>query len=101
MEIATPTVELAANLIGAEIDARMQRLAVLYGTRAGEQAGDRSFGLSWEAVDMPPIAARAAMENEITSKTNKYLPDCVIDRIDWDIDALHGQMIPRVVVHFV
>lgn len=101
MDIATPTIELAANLIGAEIEARMQRLAVLYGTRCGEQAGDRSFGLSWDAVDMPPIAARAAMENEITAKTNKYLPDCIIDRIQWETDAMSGQLKPRVVVHFV
>lgn len=49
-------------------------LAMLYATREGEQALDRAFGISWDAVDAPPYVARALLTQEIIAKTRRYEP---------------------------
>lgn len=74
-------------------------LSVLYSTREGEQALDRDFGISWEAVDKPPAVAQALLAQEIIAKTKRYEPRANITRVDFDSpDLLSGVFRPRVTV---
>lgn len=76
-------------------------LSVLYGSRAGEQALDREFGISWECLDNPPPVAQALLAQEILAKTARYEPRARITNVDYDFDAPEGVMIPRVTVEVV
>ncbi len=72
-------------------------LSMLYAARAGEQALDRDFGVSWDALDKPPAVAQALITEEIIAKTRKYEPRAQIVRVDFDAaDALTGALRPRV-----
>lgn len=79
----------------------MKCLCVLLGTRVGEQALDRDFGLSWDMLDMPAEAAKALLENEIVAKIRKYEPRARVVRIEWGGDAVSGNIKPKVVVEIV
>lgn len=76
-------------------------LSVLLGTRVGEQALDRDFGLSWDMLDMPTEAAKALLENEIVAKIRKYEPRARVVRIEWGGDAASGIIKPKVVIEIV
>ncbi len=76
-------------------------LSVLFGTRAGEQALNRDFGLSWDMLDMPIEAAKAMLENEIVTKVRKYEPRAEVIQIIWNGSAVSGEIKPKVVVGIV
>lgn len=76
-------------------------LSVLLGTREGEQALNRDFGLSWDMLDMPIETAKALLENEIVTKVRKYEPRAEVVQITWDDDAVSGNIKPKVVVRIV
>lgn len=101
MIINPPEIELEASIPGADIASRMKRASVLFGTREGELAGDRGFGLSWDAVDGPIEAVKAALANEIVTKVAKYLPGASVSKVTWQQDAISGQVTPKVVINFV
>ena len=48
-----------------------RNLRVLYGTRAGEQALDRDFGISQRSVDAPSPEAEAEVTAEFVRKTKQ------------------------------
>mgnify|MGYP001433962733 CR=1 FL=1 len=49
-------------------------LLTLYGSKEGEQALDREFGLNMECLSLPAEAAQAMLTAEIIRKTKKYEP---------------------------
>lgn len=79
----------------------MRCLCVLLGTRVGEQALDRDFGLSWDMLDMPTEAAKALLESEIVAKIRKYESRARVVRIEWGGDAVSGTLKPKVVIEIV
>ncbi len=78
-----------------------QRIKLLLGTRTGELAGNRDFGIDWACVDAPMDIAKAALSNEILEKVLKYAPDATVTKIEWTRDATNGSITPKVVIQFV
>lgn len=78
----------------------LSQLTVLYGTRKGEQALDRSFGIDWSFMDQPTEIAKAMLSAEIITKTNTYIPSVAISAIDFTAD-INGNLIPTVSVEEV
>lgn len=78
-------------------EAICRNLAVLYGTRKGEQALDRSFGLDWSFLDQPTEVAKAMLSAEIITQTNKYVPTVAVSNIDFTAD-MYGNLMPTVIV---
>lgn len=101
MIINTPEIELEASIPGTDAASQMKRASVLFGTREGELAGDRSFGLNWDSLDAPIESVKAQLANEIVEKVSKYLPGASISKITWTQDAISGHITPKVVIRFV
>ena len=78
-------------------EAILRQLSILYGTRAGEQALDRSFGLDWSFLDQPHEVAKAMLSAEIITKTNTYVPAVAVSSIDFTAD-MNGHLTPIVSV---
>ena len=78
-------------------EAILRQLSILYGTRAGEQALDRSFGLDWSFLDQPHEVAKAMLSAEIITKTNTYVPTVAVSSIDFTAD-MNGHLTPIVSV---
>ena len=78
-------------------EAILRQLSILYGTRAGEQALDRSFGLDWSFLDRPHEVAKAMLSAEIITKTNTYVPTVAVSSIDFTAD-MNGHLTPVVSV---
>ena len=76
-------------------------LEILFGTREGEQALDRSFGISWDFLDNPLPVAQAMLSQEILAKVAKYEPRAKIISVDYEYGAPEGIMIPRVSVEVI
>ena len=81
-------------------EAILRQLSVLYGTRTGEQALDRSFGLDWSFLSQPTEVAKAMLSAEIITKTNTYVPTVAVSSIDFSAD-INGNLIPTVRVEEV
>jgi len=81
-------------------EAIYRQLSVLYGTRAGEQALDRNFGIEWNFLSQPIEVAKAMLSAEIITKTNKYVPAVTISNIDFTADN-NGNLAPTVSVEEV
>ena len=81
-------------------EAVLRQLSILYGTRAGEQALDRSFGIDWSFLDHPPEVAKAMLSAEIITKTNQYVPAVAVSNIDFTAD-INGNLTPTVSVEEV
>ena len=78
-------------------EAVLRQLSILYATRTGEQALDRSFGLDWSFLDQPPEVAKAMLSAEIITKTNTYVPTVAVSSIDFITD-INGHLTPIVSV---
>lgn len=78
----------------------LRQLSVLYGTRTGEQALDRSFGLDWSFLGQPTEVAKAMLSAEIITKTNTYVPAVAVSSIDFSAD-INGNLTPTVRVEEV
>ena len=94
-------VEISCETATSTKEDVMRCLSVLFGTRIGEQALNRDFGLNWDMLDMPIEAAKALLENEIVTKTRKYEPRAEVVQIIWNGDAASGNIKPKVVVNVV
>lgn len=91
-------IELAADIPETAASVILHRAANLYGTQAGEQAGDRDFGLNWDAVDMPIETAKALMAAEIITKTKKYIAGCKAQSVAWTVNPENGALSAKVVI---
>ena len=78
----------------------LRQLSLLYGTRAGEQALDRNFGLDWSCLDQPLEIAKAMLSAEIITKTNAYIPAVAISSIEFTA-GINGHLTPTVSVEEV
>ncbi len=78
----------------------LRQLSVLYGTRTGEQALDRNFGIDWSFLDQPPEVAKAMLSAEIITKTNTYVPSVAVSNIGFTTD-INGNLTPTVSVEEV
>lgn len=76
-------------------EAILRHLSILYGTRAGEQALDRSFGIDWSFMDQPLEVAKAILSAEIIEKTAAYEPTVTVTAIDFTSD-INGNLTPTV-----
>lgn len=81
-------------------EAIRRRLSVLYGTRKGEQALDRNFGLDWSFLDQPTEVAKAMLSSEIITKTAAYIPEVAVTSINFTADT-NGNLTPIVSVEEV
>lgn len=72
-----------------------RQLSVLYGTRKGEQALDRNFGLDWSFLDQPMEVAKALLSVEIINKTALYVPSVSVSSIDFNAD-MDGNLVPTI-----
>ena len=78
----------------------LRQLSILYGTRTGEQALDRNFGLDWSFFDQPIEVAKAMLSAEIITKTNTYVPMVEVSEIEFNAD-MTGNLTPIVSVREV
>lgn len=81
-------------------EAILRQLSILYGTRTGEQALDRNFGLDWSFLDQPNEVAKAMLSAEIITKTSQYVPAVAVSSIDFTAD-INGHLTPTVSVEEV
>ncbi len=81
-------------------EAITRRLAVLFGTRKGEQALDREFGIDWSFLDQPTEVAKAMLSAEIITQASKYVPEIMVSSIDYTAD-INGTLTPKVRVEEV
>lgn len=102
MNMQKPQVEIAPGRAGMDTIHDVYRcLVMLYSAHPGEQALDRDFGISTEALSKPMQTAKALMAAEFVAKTAKYEPRAQVQRVEWDQDAENGELIPKVVVQIV
>lgn len=94
------TIKLAFDNNLSKKEAILRRLSVLYGTRKGEQALDRDFGIDWSFLDQPMEVAKAMLSSEIITKTNQYIPEVAVSVIQFSTDAT-GNLVPTVRVEEV
>lgn len=59
-------------------------LKTLYGSREGEQALDREFGLNMDCLSLPAEAAEAKLTAEIIRKTKKYEPRAQVLEVSYE-----------------
>ena len=79
-----------------------RNLQVLYGTRAGEQALDREFGIDVGITDCPQENAQVLLVAEYVRKTQRYEPRAKVARVEWTAGkAQDGNMTPKVVIELV
>lgn len=77
-------------------------LKMLYSAHPGEQALDREFGISTNALSKPITTAQALMAAEFVAKTAKYEPRVKVKRVEWyEGKAEEGEMKIKVVVEVV
>lgn len=95
-----PTIEIAFESSLSRKDAIIRQLKVLYGTRKGEQALDRNFGIDWSFLDQPMEVAKAMLSAEIITQTAKYVPAIAVTLIEFASD-LNGNLTPTIRVEEV
>lgn len=77
-------------------------LLALYGSKEGEQALDRNFGLNVDCLSLPTEAAEAKLTAEIIRKTKKYEPRAQVTEVKYNTsDSEQGLIKPKVVVQIV
>lgn len=95
-------IELAVGRVDEPVAAAVVRnLRVLYGTRAGEQALDRSFGIDESVQDAPQEFARALLAAEYVRKTQQYEPRARVVNVEWSAMGAEGKLTPKVVIELV
>ena len=92
-----PKIEIVFESSLSKKEAIQRNLTVLYGTRKGEQALDRNFGLDWSFLDQPLEVAKAMLSAEIITQTNKYVPTVAVSNINFTAD-MFGNLTPTVSV---
>ena len=80
----SPTVQIEPGAVNESTIKEVYRnLLVLYGTRAGEQALDRDFGIDANISDYPQESAQALLAAEYVRKTQRYDPRATVLRVEW------------------
>lgn len=101
LSLGSIDVEIAPTGDTEELDV-YNCLVTLYGSREGEQALDRDFGLNVDCLSLPPEAAEANLTAEIIRKTKRYEPRAQVLEVKYETtNAQQGQICPKVVVQIV
>lgn len=95
-----PTIEIVFESSLSRKDAIIRQLKVLYGTRKGEQALDRDFGIDWSFLDQPMEVAKALLSAEIITQTTQYVPGIAVSVIEFSSDP-DGNLTPTIQVEEV
>ena len=95
-----PTIEIVFESSLSRKDAIIRQLKVLYGTRKGEQALDRDFGIDWSFLDQPMEVAKAMLSAEIITQTTQYVPGIAVSAIEFTSD-ISGNLTPTIRVEEV
>lgn len=95
-----PTIDIVFESSLSRKDAITRQLKVLYGTRKGEQALDRNFGIDWSFLDQPMEVAKALLSAEIITQTAQYVPRIAVSAINFTSD-LNGNLTPTIRVEEV
>ena len=95
-----PKIEIVFESSLSRKDAIIRQLKVLYGTRKGEQALDRNFGIDWSFLDQPMEVAKAMLSAEIITQTTRYVPSIAVSVINFTSD-LNGNLTPTIRVEEV
>lgn len=83
----------------AGLDGLEQEIRMLLSTRKGSVPLDRSYGLTWDYVDLPMPEAMPYMIAEIASQLEKYVPRIrVRDIVFRSDDPIEGMLQPTVTV---
>lgn len=93
-------IEIKMNKNGTVAESVRQCLTILLGTREGEEALDRNFGLKQDFLDMPTAAAKAMFTAEIIEKIKKYEPRAKVKSVKFEADT-NGLLRPTVEVDIV
>lgn len=97
-----PVIQIEAGTVDETTAEEIYRnLLVLYGSRAGEQALDRDFGIDPDLNDYPQETAQALLAAEYVRKTRIYEPRAIVLRVEWITGGEPmGAMTPKVVIGF-
>ena len=77
----------------------LRNLHMVFATRKGEQALDRTFGISWDAVDKPPREAERIIRLDVMEQVKRADLRCAPVSVNFDYDdALKAMMGVRVVI---
>lgn len=91
-------VEIVGDFAGDQGKEIKQALTILFGTRAGECALDRNFGIDWSSVDLPAPIAEARLTNELIEKVAEYEGErAEVEEVSFTIKD-DGTLIPKVVI---
>ena len=94
--INVDAIQMEFNYNSTEIKDIKKCLSILYSTREGEQALDRSFGLNLDFLSMPMPVAQSQFALEIVRKTAIYEPRVKVVEVTYSYDEIEGQMIPKI-----
>ena len=78
----------------------LRDLAVIFGTRKGEQALDRKMGIDWSCLDQPMEVAKAMLSADVIAQVAAYVPAVFVSSIDFAADEM-GHLTPTVRVEEV
>ena len=95
-----PTIEIVFESSLTQKESIIRQLKLLYGTRKGEQALDRDFGIDWSFLDQPMEVAKAMLSAEIITQTTHYVPSIAVTAINFTSD-LNGNLTPTIRVEEV
>lgn len=103
LDTGNAVVEILPGSVNDSAAAEVYRnLQVLYGTRAGEQALDREFGIDANIIDCPQENAQVLLVAEYVRKTERYEPRARVVRVEWTAGkSQDGNMTPKVVIELV
>lgn len=103
LDTGNAVVEILPGSVNDSVAAEVYRnLQVLYGTRAGEQALDREFGIDANIIDCPQENAQVLLVAEYVRKTERYEPRARVARVEWTAGkSQDGNMTPKVVIELV
>lgn len=102
LDTENTVIEILPGSVNDSTAAVYRNLQVLYGTRAGEQALDRDFGIDASIIDCPQENAQVLLVAEYVRKTEQYEPRARVVRVEWTAGrSQDGNMTPKVVIELV
>lgn len=91
-------VELVGDFTGNQGEEIKQAITILFGTRAGECALERDYGIDWSYTDLPLPIAKAKLTNELIEKVASYEGNrAEVETVSFSISE-EGVLIPKVVI---
>jgi len=80
------------------VEAVVQNVKTLLGTRIGTVPLDREFGIDHNIIDRPIHLQQELLRQEIFAKIRRYEPRAIITEIDFDYIPMEGEIAPKVMI---